>query len=146
VRVEIGPVSGPSAVAWVAYADEVLAALTSPDDAGRTPAAQLPADALERFARLTDEWRAVASPSAPFHWTSDESAEQVGFLMRTLYEVGLAVEREHGAGRMRLRPPEADEFHVVVVRQILAEIERESAADAHLVESLREEWGIAGRD
>ena len=56
-------------------------------------------------------------------------------------EIGLVVEAEHEAGRLPLRPPAADEFHHMVVKQVLAEIEVEGPAFAQFVEGLRGETG-----
>ena len=139
VQIEIGPVSGASAMAWIAYGRTVLEHLA------RQPGSGLSENALDGFAQLLDEWDVIAFATQPFHWTSEQSAEQVEFLMKALYEIGLVVEGENAAGRMRLRPPEADEFHVLVVQQILCEIELEGPAYAHFVDGLRGEWGIARR-
>jgi len=70
----------------------------------------------------------------------------VQYLVNALYWTGIIVEREAAAGRARLRPPEADEFHVVLVQAALTALEHESEADAHFVEGLRGVWGIARLD
>ena len=140
VHVEIGPVSRASAEAWLAYGREVLHHLRDSTE----PTVSV--SAMERFQSLVDEWTAVLPEGDPFHWVTEQSTEEVEFLMKALFEIGLVVEREHDAGRMRLRPPEADEFHVMLVRQILSEMEQEGPAFAHFVEGLRGEWGIAGQE
>jgi hypothetical protein len=47
---------------------------------------------------------------------------------------------------VRLRPPETDEFHLVLVQAAMTALERESEADAHFVEELRGVWRIARLD
>lgn len=137
---EIGPVSGASATAWVVYGREVL------EHVAATDGLAISENALHRFGQLLDEWQIAASPDLAFHWSAERSPEEVEFLMKALFEIGLVVEREFEAGRMQLRPPAADEFHSLVVRQVLAQVEVEGPAFAHFVEGLREEWGVAGQD
>lgn len=138
MRVEIGPVGGDTATAWAAYGRRVVDHLSAAD--GRVGAA-----VLDRFRSLLDEFDELAEPGTTFHWVNDVSPEEVEFLMKGLYEVGLAAEAEHEAGRLPLRPPEADEFHTTIVQQVLAAVEVEGPAFAQFVEGLREEWGVAGQ-
>lgn len=140
MKVEIGPVPGASVIAWISYGREVCAYFADQHQPS------FPLELLERFEGLLDEWAAIAVPGELFSWVGDESREEVEFLMKALYEVGLAVEAEHAAGRMGLRPEDADEFHLLVVRQVLGEIAREDPTSAQFVEGLRGEWGIAGRE
>lgn len=140
VQVDVGPVSRASARAWVAYATETIAELRD------RPDIDLIAGALDAFVARLDEWRSIAEREEPFRWVSDEPPERVQYLLNALYWTGTIVEREASAGRARLRPPEADEFHVVLVHAALNALERESEADAHFVEELRGVWGIARLD
>lgn len=139
VRVEIGPVSRASARAWFDYATEALADLRA------AHAGTVPASALDRFGSLLVEWQACAdaAPDAPFHWETDEPPERVEFLMKALYTAGLEIERGAVEGTMTLRPAAADEFHLVMVQQVLATLERQDRSNAEFVESLRNEWTIA---
>ena len=140
MQVDVGPVSRASARAWIAYATETITELRDRLDI------DLIAGALDAFVALLDEWRVIAERDEPFRWVSDEPPERVQYLVNALYWTGTIVEREAGAGRARLRPPAADEFHVVLVHAALTALERESEADAHFVEELRGVWGIARRD
>jgi hypothetical protein len=140
VQVDIGPVSRASAQAWIAYATEIVTELRD------RPDIDLIAGALDAFVELVDEWRSVAERAEPFRWVRDAPPEQVQYLVNALYWTGTIVEREASAGRARLRPPEADEFHVVLVHAALTALERESEADAHFVEELRGMWRIARLD
>lgn len=140
MRIEIGPVSAASAAAWLDYGTEVIAML-----AVQRPA-NLSTDALEAFDSLIAEWRSVLDRGGAFHWIVEESPDRVEFLMKALYEAGLAVESLHESGVATLRPVAADEFHVALVTQVLAALEHEGPPHEQFVESLREEWGVAGRD
>lgn len=140
VQVEIGPVSSESARAWIDYATETLDVLRKTDDP------RLPPPVLDAFAELLDTWRPIAQTAEPFRWSSRESPERVQFLLYALYVAGLVTEREAAAGLAHLRPPATDEFHFVLVREILATLEHESDADAHFAQELRNIWGIARDD
>ncbi|HOT78987.1 MAG TPA: hypothetical protein PKY13_03320 [Microthrixaceae bacterium] len=137
MRVEIGPVGVDTAVAWIAYGRRCVDHLAAANRPSR-------ANVLDRFHSLLDEFADAASAGNPFHWVTDVSPEEVEFVMKGLFEIGLVVEAEHEAGRLPLRPPAADEFHHMVVKQVLAEIEAEGPAFAQFVEGLRGEWGVAG--
>jgi hypothetical protein len=139
VNVEVGPVSHASAVAWLDYADEALADLRT------APESPVPPHALALFADLLAEWRAIAATDARWRWTAEMPPEKVEFLIRALYEAGLVIERESEAKRARLRPSEADEFHIVLVECVLSALEAEGGSNAQFVESLRDEWEIARR-
>jgi hypothetical protein len=142
VEIEIGPVSRASALAWFDYGSQAIAELRA------AHAGTVPASALERFEDLIRTWRATAAatdPSTPFHWVTDEPPERVEFLMKALYTAGLEIERGAEAGTMTLRPHAADEFHIVMVQQVLATLARNDRSNAEFVESLRNEWNIASQ-
>jgi hypothetical protein len=137
VLIEIGPVSRVSALAWLDYATVALGELRATE----TP--RVPARALDRFAELLTEWRSAATREGPFHWSTDEAPEKVEFLMNALYSAGLEIERGAAEGRSTLRPPAADEFHIVMVQQVLDTLAHQSRSNAEFVESLRNDWLIA---
>ncbi len=140
VHIELGPVSSASAQAWTSYTTDVLAVLRA------VPEQQLPRRALDVFASLLDEWRPIAQQPIPFRWSSEQQPERVQYLLNALYVAGTLIEREAASGRARLRPSAADEFHVLLVRETLDALERESEADAQFVEQMRNIWRIARRD
>ena len=139
MRLEVGPVSHASAVAWLDYAREALAGLR------RAQGSRVPTGALNTFGELLDQWGVIAAEDRPFRWISEEPPERVEFLIRALYEGGLVIERESEAHRARLRPPEADEFHVVLVDCALSALEHEGPSYAQFAEGMRNEWDIARR-
>src|SRR5438128_2604112 len=112
VIIEIGPVAHQSAAAWIDYAGDVMGDLRRVGDAGVSP------EALEAFSELLDQWQAQLGHDGPFDWVGDESPDRVEFLMRALYHAGLAIERESQSGRSRLRPEDADEFHMALVGKV----------------------------
>jgi hypothetical protein len=137
VEVDIGPVSSTSARAWIAYASDTLV------DLRELPEIDTVAGAFDAFVELLDEWRPIAERDEPFRWVSEEPPERVTYLLNALYWAGTIVEREAAVGRAHLRPPETDEFHIVLVHAALTALEQESGADAHFVQELRGMWGIA---
>jgi hypothetical protein len=140
VKLEVGPISHVSAVAWLDYATEALT------DLRRLPDAQLPAKALDTFGDLVAAWRAIVDHDAgAFRWRDDVPPERAEFLMRALYEAGLVIERASAAGESRLRPHEADEFHRVLIDCVLSTLEGEAPSSAQFAEAMRAEWRIAHR-
>ena len=135
MRVQIGPVSCVSARAWIAYATETLTVLRTLDD--------LSPSVLDAFEGLLDTWRPIAAELESFRWESDEDPERVKYLLHGLYITGIVTEREAARGRTRIRPAVADEFHFVLVREVLEALEHESDADAHFVKELRDVWDAA---
>jgi len=137
VLVEIGPVSCKSARAWLDYATVAIGELRASEDPKVPPAA------LARFEDLVRQWRVAAARRGPFHWSTDEPPERIEFLMNALYAAGLEIERGAADGTMTLRPPEADEFHIVMVQQVLDTLALQGGSNAEFVESLRNDWIIA---
>lgn len=140
VQVEIGPVGGDSVLAWVGYARRVL------DHVSRLQGISLGPEDFARLEALVDEWESTARPGQTFHWLARRDTEEVEFLLKALLEVGNVTEDEHAAGRLDLRPPEADEFHLTLVRQMLTELAAEGESCAQFAESLREQWGVAAQE
>jgi hypothetical protein len=84
------------------------------------------------------------SARAPAH--ADRTArarERAQYLLNALYVTGTLIEQEAAAGRAHLRPAAADEFHIVLVRDVLDTLAHESDADAHFVQEMRNVWDIA---
>ena len=135
--IEIGPVSRQSAVAWLDYATVAVGELRSSE----TP--RVPDRAIDKFEELVAQWRGAAEHEGPFHWSADLPPEKVEFLMNALYSAGLEIERGAAQGRMTLRPAAADEFHVVMVQQVLDTLALQGGSNAEFVESLRNDWLIA---
>ncbi len=78
-------------------------------------------------------------------WIGEDTAEHVEFLMAALYQAGLAMERASRLGKATLRPPEADEFHMMLVGEVLSVLRTEGPSHDQFVEALRSEWDVARR-
>ncbi len=137
--IQIGPVSQSSVTAWLDYCGGAMAVLREHDSP------TLSAEALDAFEDLLHRWRAAAGGSGPFIWTEDESPEVIEFLIRGLYEAGLAIEQLNERGEADLRPPEADEFHVALVNQVIETLDQEGQGFSTFADMLRGVWGVAGR-
>ena len=140
MKIEIGPVARASALAWLDYASVAIA------DLRRVAPKTLTPSAIDGFESLIATWRIAAARPGPFHWQTDESPERVEFLMKALYQAGLEIENGIEHHGMRLRPATADEFHIVLVRQVLDTLRLEGRSNAEFVERLRNDWHIARPD
>ena len=138
--VEVGPVSSESAQAWIAYATDMLAFLRA------LPGQEISPIVLDAFGALLDEWRPIAEHGRRFRWSSEETPERAKYLLNALFVAGTLIEREAASGKAHLRPAAADEFHVVLVKEVLGALQRESEADAHFAHEMRNIWDIARRD
>ncbi len=136
--IEIGPVSRASALAWLEYGTYAIGELR------RLQPSTIASSAINGFEELIAAWRSAATED-PFHWTTDEPPERVEYLMRALYLAGLEIEEGTTRG-MKLRPAAADEFHIVLVRQVLDTLAHEGQSNAEFVDSLRNDWRIARPD
>jgi hypothetical protein len=141
MRVEIGPVPLPSASAWLDYATNVI------EDLRGAPGA-VTSGVLDAFSKYVDDWqatadRAVARGDEVFRWSGQAAPETVEYLVFALYRLGERLTEEQRSGARAPRPPEAQRFHTVLVRSVLAALEREGDAEAHFVAHLREVWGPA---
>ena len=140
MKIEIGPVARASAEAWLDYATDALA------DLRRVAPKSVSSSALDAFEELLVAWRLAAQRPGPFHWETHETPERVEYLMKALYTSGLEIEEGIELHGMKLRPAAADEFHIVLVRQVLDTLAQQGRSNAEFVESLRNEWLIARQD
>jgi hypothetical protein len=138
MRVEIGPVPLPSAQAWLDYAASVIGELRSEPRA-------VTSDVLDAFSKYVDDWQATADAEAArhdevFRWNGEALPETVEYLVFALYRLGQRLTEEERSGLRPPRPAAAEKFHTVLVRSILAALEREGASEAQFVQQLREVW------
>jgi hypothetical protein len=139
MRVEIGPVPLANAQSWIDYATGIVRELRA------EPRTVAPPDVLEAFSSYLDDWQATADAEAArhdavFRWTGDASPDKVEYLVFALYRLGLRLTNEEDRGLRAPRPPAAAKFHGVLVRSVLAALEREGEGEAHFVAQLREVW------
>ena len=133
---EIGPVPAPAVRAWLNYAREVLDALRRASD-GLSPRL------LDQFEGYVEQWSEQVRGTDVFRWEGEVDSDHLEYLVNGLYRVGERVEEEADEGRMRLRPPEADKFHALLVAGLLDALAAEGPAHAQFVEQLRERWRAA---
>jgi hypothetical protein len=140
MHIEIGPVSSGSARAWIEYATEMLVLLRGLSNQ------ELGSRALDGFESLLEEWRPIAEAAEPFRWVSEEPPDRAQYLINALHLAGTVIERESAVGRAYLRPAAADEFHFVLVQEVLDALEHEGGSYAQFVGHMRNVWGTARRD
>jgi hypothetical protein len=138
VKVQLGPLAKDKVVAWLEYADDALADLRTMREPTIHPSA------LDAFDDMLHQWNAaLLDEEHDWVWIGEDDAEHVEFLMAALYQAGLAMERASRLGKATLRPPEADEFHMMLVGEVLAVLRTEGPTHDQFVDSLRSEWGVA---
>lgn len=126
--------------AWIAFGRGTVEVLR--DDPG-----EVPRSAIDRFERYLEEWDAVAGRQDPFRWSGELTVEMLEYLTNWLYRTGVRLAADAEAGIGPTRPPAADKFRVVLIRAMLAALEREGPAPAQFAEQIRAQWGpVAGRD
>ena len=76
---------------------------------------------------------------------ASEISDSSKYLLNALYRAGTIIRAEAESGHAQFRPSAADEFHVLLVQEVLDALERESEADAQFVDGLRSAWEIARR-
>ena len=84
----------------------------------------------------------------PTRGTTDISPEQLAYLLEWLFRFGEQVEDEAEveAGAVRLRPPEADKFHGMLVSTALDTLARDEPSQSLFVEEMRRRWKAARGD
>jgi len=107
---------------------------------------EVPPPVLDSFTRYLDEWDAVARSDITFRWSGQAEPEQVAYFDEWLYRMGLRIEDDAEDDAARLRPPEADKFHVLLVHALLRSLERDAPSYCAFVSDLRRRWKIARPD
>jgi hypothetical protein len=135
----VGPVARSSAVAWIAWADDVCGDLRDdPSSRWAWPPLLFGADGY------LQQWkRSDLSAGRTFRWHGDVDADQLEYLIHGLLRLDgqLAVEVEDGA--QPPAPEEAREFYLVLVRDLLYALEMEGTGRAAFVDQLRSGWPTA---
>ncbi|MCU1426909.1 MAG: hypothetical protein JWL83_909 [Actinomycetia bacterium] len=138
MRVEIGPVPLACASAWLDYASGVISELRIAPRAVTT-------NVIASFSKYVDEWQTYAGQQTGdvFRWTGDAAPETVEYLVFALYRLGVRLTEEQEGGLREPPSVTARKFHTVLVRSLLATLEREGEGEAHFVRQLREVWAPA---
>ena len=134
----MGPVARSSAVAWIAWADDVCGDLRDDPSSRACPPLLFGADGY------LQQWkRSGLGAGGTFRWYGDVDPDQLEYLIHGLLRLDgqLAVEVEDGA--QPPAPEEAREFYLVLVRDLLYALEMEGTGRAAFVDQLRSGWPTA---
>lgn len=133
---DVGPVASASVLAWVDYAEAVLAQ----DGFGSSAEDDLPADAAGSLLGYVAEWQAAATQDAVFHWQADVPSDVAEYLVLAFYRI---VQRLADAAEVRgapLSPPEGQTFYVMLVHGLLDALAGEGPSAAEFSDHLRSFW------
>jgi hypothetical protein len=137
VRVDVGPVARGSAVAWIAWADEVCGELRNdPSTRFSCPSP------LSGVGGYLQQWkkRSDLSAGGTFRWHAELDPDHLEFLIHGLLRLDAQLAVEVEDGRRTPPPNEAREFHLVLVRDLLNALEMEGTGRAAFVDQLRCCW------
>jgi hypothetical protein len=93
VHVELGPLPSRAVLAWVAYAQDVVADLR----AGGPSLPRVPVDLLDSFERYLEQWKAAAGTAEVFEWSGEADTEEVEYLLHTWFNLAQSLSTRAGA-------------------------------------------------
>lgn len=133
VQVIVGPVAAASVRAYLETARVELRTLYA-DSRRRAP---LPADLLERFELLLDQWERAAEPGTEFVWRDEFDAEEAHWLVHGFFRVLQCIEERGGPlyDDEQRRP-----FYVALVSGVLDALERDGELSGSFARDLRARW------
>ena len=139
MRLDVGPVARASAVAWIAWADEVCAELgDDPSTASLCP--QL----LFGAGGYLEQWKHPDhSVGGTFRWHADLDPDEVEYLIHGLLSLDARLAVEPNDGGQSPAPWEGREFYLVLVRDLLHALGMEGPGRAAYVDQLRCCWPSA---
>ena len=138
---EVGPVSSDAVIAWIDYAEQVLATVTdepSPDAVDEAFDDHVPDDVFAQFAVYLHDWRPIAESTAEFHWTLDVEPEVAEYLVHAFFKMSWHQARVPAEG-LRLTSSAAL-FNRHLVKRMLGSLSGEGHAEAEFAEHLRSFW------
>lgn len=137
VNLDVGPVTPASAVAWIEWADEILAELRM----DRPSTVPLCAEHLDGIEQYFEQWlpRARVQEEA-FRWDTEIDPDELEYLLCALFRLDsqLAPEAQRRSSCDEGRP-----FFLVLVRALLHGLETHSPGRAAFVDQLRSTWPTA---
>ena len=136
MRVDVGPVARGSAVAWIAWADDVCGELRN-DPSRRSSWPPL----LLGAGGYLEQWkRCDLSAGGTFRWHAEVDPDHLEYLIHGLLQLDAQLAVEVEGGRRPAAPNEGREFHLVLVRDLLHALEMEGTGRAAFVDQLRWCW------
>jgi len=141
VLLEVGPVSSDAVIAWIDYAEQVLATTTddpSPDVVDEAFDDHVPAEVYAQFAAYLRDWRPIAESTPEFHWTLDVEPEVAEYLVHAFFK--LSWRQARVAAEAPRMSPSAIVFNRHLVKRMLGSLSSEGPAEAEFAEHLRSFW------
>jgi len=135
----VGPVAQASAVAWTGWADEVVGKLRSEPRTTSQSAAL-----MDDLGRYLERWISrIRVIDRAFRWHAEIDADELEYLVHALFELDGRLLAEVERGERSGPPDEGRVFYLVLVRDLLDALERESPGRAAFVDQLRSTWPSA---
>lgn len=136
VRVDVGPVAGASAIAWITWAGDVCRDLRD-DPAACPPLLLGPGGYLA-------QWKCPGhSAGGTFRWHADVDPDELEYLIHGLLRLDAQLAAEVEDGGQFPAPDDGREFYLVLVRDMLYALEMEGMGRAAFVDQLRCCWPSA---
>ena len=139
MRVDVGPVSRASAVAWITWVDEVCGELRNDPSRGLS----CPPLLFGAGGYLQQWKRSDLSAGGTLRWHAEVDPDQLEYLIHGLLRLDAQLAAEVEGGGQPPAPDEGREFHLVLVRDLLYALEMEGTGRAAFVDQLRCCWPSA---
>jgi hypothetical protein len=136
VHFQLNEVSSASALAWIAYARDALAAV------GRDPHGfALEPDAVTTITGFFDEWERQAATGPTLMLSVEISEAELEFVGHTFQQVSQRLTDEADERGYDVSPPEGDEFYRALSDAVISTLEfSDEPASAEFGEVLRSSW------
>lgn len=135
----MGPVPQASALAWIAWADQVCGDLRGDPSSGSSCAPLL----LGAGGYLQRWKRSHLSAGGIFRWHAEVDPDELEYLIHGLLRLESQVAVEVQDSGQSSPPDEGREFYLVLVRDVLHALELEGTGRAAFVDQLRCGWPVA---
>lgn len=126
MRVLVGPLPNDTAVAWLAYARDVVNAV----------ARQLPIQVAAGFSGYLEEWSDAAHGEV-FRWEGEAEPEEVEYLLHAFFKLAQTVAEQQVPMPM---PAEGQLFYTTLVNALLNALRAENRAASEFAEHLAPFW------
>ena len=135
--VDVGPLPSASVVAFVGFAQSVVAqARADPSSIGAT----VTEDVLDEFERYLDQWAEVAAARDEFRWVADVDPDVVVYLVYGFFKVAEKMVDAANRRGTRLMPAAGQTFYRELVGCLLTALAAQGEPTADFAEHLRTFW------
>ena len=135
-EIKVGPVSSAAARAWVVNSIAILDAVQAHPEIIGEP---IPADVVELFRSMLDQWRAVAESTDEFRWVARARPEDVRRIVEHWAVVDAMTDEQLRALGVSWAPPEAQPFFQALTTGVLDTLNRLEETE-RIISQLREQW------